>query len=208
VSIPSNATSGAGASSGRDDQDQSGRRNGCLPGVLRIPSVLNWQFPNRKAACRGTSPQRRRALVSSSLADISGQPFLPPFPGFFRIWGLTVSASLHPPSWPLLSAPRPSTSITSPASSILIRWVGRVRLQVLGFIGCAAGLFLASLSLGTEGGTKMFCIFAGFMLFSFMTNMGPNAMTCLIAGEVFPTHIRGKGAGFAASFAKERPLIP
>jgi hypothetical protein len=27
-------------------------------------------------------------------------------------------------------------------------------------------------------------------------------MTYLIAGEVFPTRIRGKGAGFAASFAK------
>jgi len=79
---------------------------------------------------------------------------------------------------------------------------GRIRLQVLGFIGCAAGLFLASLSVGTEGGTKIFFIFAGFMLFSFMTNLGPNAMTYLIAGEVFPTHIRGKGAGFAASFAK------
>jgi len=35
-----------------------------------------------------------------------------------------------------------------------------------------------------------------------MTNLGPNAMTYLIAGEVFPTAIRGKGAGFAASVAK------
>jgi len=35
-----------------------------------------------------------------------------------------------------------------------------------------------------------------------MTNMGPNAQTYLLAGEVFPTHIRGKGAGFAAAFAK------
>jgi hypothetical protein len=40
------------------------------------------------------------------------------------------------------------------------------------------------------------------MLFNFMTNMGPNAQTYLIAGEVFPTNIRGKGAGFAAAFAK------
>jgi sugar phosphate permease len=32
--------------------------------------------------------------------------------------------------------------------------------------------------------------------------MGPNAMTYLIAGEVFPISIRGTGAGFAASFAK------
>ncbi|OZA84664.1 MAG: hypothetical protein B7X76_06350 [Azorhizobium sp. 39-67-5] len=40
------------------------------------------------------------------------------------------------------------------------------------------------------------------MLFNFMTNMGPNAQTYLLAGEVFPTHIRGRGAGFAAAFAK------
>ena len=40
------------------------------------------------------------------------------------------------------------------------------------------------------------------MLFSFSTNIGPNAQTYLLAGEVFPTAIRGKGAGFAASFAK------
>jgi putative MFS transporter len=45
-------------------------------------------------------------------------------------------------------------------------------------------------------------IFAGFMLFNFMTNLGPNSQTYLIAGEVFPTAIRGIGAGFAASFGK------
>ena len=44
--------------------------------------------------------------------------------------------------------------------------------------------------------------FAGFMLFNFMTNLGPNAQTYLLAGEVFPTRIRGKGAGFAAAVAK------
>ncbi|MEM1058602.1 MAG: MFS transporter [Verrucomicrobiota bacterium] len=82
--------------------------------------------------------------------------------------------------------------------------VGRMRLQIAGFIGCAVGLFIAALSLNfTEGSTMaMVLIFTGFMLFSFMTNMGPNAMTYLIAGEVFPTKLRGKGAGFAASFAK------
>jgi nitrate/nitrite transporter NarK len=35
-----------------------------------------------------------------------------------------------------------------------------------------------------------------------MTNLGPNAMTYLLSGEVFPTAVRGRGAGFAASFAK------
>jgi MFS family permease len=80
--------------------------------------------------------------------------------------------------------------------------VGRIRLQVFGFIGCALGLFIAAQSVAYAGGTKMLLIFAGFMLFNFMTNLGPNAQTYLIAGEVFPTAIRGKGAGFAASFAK------
>jgi nitrate/nitrite transporter NarK len=73
---------------------------------------------------------------------------------------------------------------------------------VLGFIGCAAGLFLASLSANFTGGAQILLIFAGFMLFNFMTNIGPNAQTYLLAGEVFPTAIRGKGAGFAAAFAK------
>lgn len=80
--------------------------------------------------------------------------------------------------------------------------VGRIVLQVLGFIGCAAGLFIASLSTNFTGGAQTLLIFAGFMLFNFMTNLGPNAQTYLLAGEVFPTAIRGKGAGFAAAFAK------
>jgi nitrate/nitrite transporter NarK len=73
---------------------------------------------------------------------------------------------------------------------------------VFGFIGCAVGLFLASLSAYFTDGEELLLIFAGFMLFNFMTNLGPNAQTYLLAGEVFPTRIRGKGAGFAAAFAK------
>ena len=84
----------------------------------------------------------------------------------------------------------------------LVDRVGRIKLQTLGFIGCAAGLGLAALSIRPDGGHNMVLLFAGFMVFYFMTNLGPNAMTYLLAGEVFPTHLRGKGAGFAASFAK------
>ena len=80
--------------------------------------------------------------------------------------------------------------------------VGRIRLQVLGFVGCAAGLLLAALSTYCQGAAQLALVFGGFMLFNFMTNLGPNAMTYLIAGEVFPTHLRGLGAGFAASFGK------
>jgi len=80
--------------------------------------------------------------------------------------------------------------------------VGRIRLQVLGFLGCAAGLAMAALQSHMAEPARTMLLFGGFMLFNFMTNIGPNAQTYLLAGEVFPTHIRGKGAGFAAAFAK------
>jgi nitrate/nitrite transporter NarK len=82
--------------------------------------------------------------------------------------------------------------------------IGRIRLQVVGFVGCAVGLLIATLSLDTEGGARMVLLVTGFMLFSLMTNLGPNAQTYLLSGEVFPTEVRGRGAGFAASFAKLR----
>ncbi|HZX86147.1 MAG TPA: MFS transporter [Reyranella sp.] len=88
------------------------------------------------------------------------------------------------------------------AAVLLADRVGRIRLQIIGFIGCAAGLGLATLSLQAAEPARTVLLFGGFMLFNFMTNVGPNAQTYLLAGEVFPTEIRGKGAGFAAAFAK------
>jgi MFS transporter, putative metabolite transport protein len=85
---------------------------------------------------------------------------------------------------------------------VLADRTGRIRLQIFGFIGCAVGLLIASFSIDAPGEAKIALIFAGFMLFSFMTNIGPNAQTYLLAGEVFPTRVRGMGAGFAAAFAK------
>jgi putative MFS transporter len=85
---------------------------------------------------------------------------------------------------------------------LLVDKVGRIKLQTLGFIGCAVGLVLAALSIRPGGEHNMVLLFSGFMLFYFMTNLGPNAMTYLLAGEVFPTKLRGRGAGFAASVAK------
>jgi len=45
-------------------------------------------------------------------------------------------------------------------------------------------------------------MFSGFMLFNFMNSLGPSSQTYLLAGEVFPTAIRGKGLGFAAAVGK------
>jgi len=85
---------------------------------------------------------------------------------------------------------------------VLADRVGRIKLQIFGFIGCAVGLLIASFSADVGGEAKIVLIFTGFMLFDFMTNLGPNAQTYLLAGEVFPTEVRGMGAGFAAAFAK------
>ncbi|MGY8995906.1 MAG: MFS transporter, partial [Alphaproteobacteria bacterium] len=88
------------------------------------------------------------------------------------------------------------------AAVLLADRMGRIWLQILGFIGCAVGLFIASMAVGMSEPMATILIFVGLMLFNFMTNMGPNAQTYLLAGEVFPTAVRGRGAGFAASFAK------
>ncbi len=80
--------------------------------------------------------------------------------------------------------------------------VGRIKLQVWGFIGCALGLTMAACSNALPPSAAMPMLFAGFMLFNFMTNVGPNAQTYLLAGEVFPLGIRGRGAGFAAAVGK------
>ncbi len=88
------------------------------------------------------------------------------------------------------------------AAIAMVDRVGRIRLQTLGFLGCAAGLAIAALSTQVAGSLQIVLVFAGFMLFNFMTNLGPNATTYLLAGEVFPTAVRGRGAGMAASLGK------
>lgn len=93
------------------------------------------------------------------------------------------------------------------AAVLLTDRVGRIRLQVLGFIGCAVGLALAMMQAHAAEPARTLLLFGGFMIFNFMTNIGPNAQTYLLAGEVFPTKIRGKGAGFAAAIAKLGAVI-
>ncbi len=88
------------------------------------------------------------------------------------------------------------------AAIFLVERVGRIKLQIIGFIGCAAGLLLSSLSFRSDTSSDILLLSSGLMVFYFSNNLGPNAITYLLAGEVFPTAVRGKGAGFAASFAK------
>ncbi|NJO41932.1 MAG: MFS transporter [Cyanobacteria bacterium CRU_2_1] len=88
--------------------------------------------------------------------------------------------------------------------TLLVDQVGRIPLQILGFIGMAIGLGIVAIaSLFPSGSTQSIgLIFGGFMMFNFLMNLGPNSTTYLLSGEVFPTQIRATGAGFAAAFAK------
>jgi hypothetical protein len=51
---------------------------------------------------------------------------------------------------------------------VLADKLGRVRLQIGGFIGCALGLLIPSFSIDFQGSTRIALIFAGFMMFNFM----------------------------------------
>lgn len=91
----------------------------------------------------------------------------------------------------------------------LIDRVGRIRLQILGFLGMAVGLLiLAASNTATTGSSlNLILVFIGFFVFNLMMNAGPNSTTFLLSGEVFPTSIRASGAGFAAAFAKAGAVV-
>ena len=93
------------------------------------------------------------------------------------------------------------------AISVSDRW-GRMPLQIIGFLGCAAGLLLAAAGVSGEARpAQLPLLAAGLLLFQFMTNLGPNAQTYLLAGELFPTPVRGFAAGFAAAAGKVAAVL-
>jgi hypothetical protein len=81
---------------------------------------------------------------------------------------------------------------------------GRLRMQVIGFVGMTLGmLILVSAELSGGGAAAhIWLVFAGFILFNLAMNAGPNATTFALAPELFPTSIRASAGGFAAASAK------
>lgn len=86
---------------------------------------------------------------------------------------------------------------------LMVDKIGRIKLQMWGFLGMALGLFTLGLS-GNYVGTNIEIpmIFVGFIMFYLMTNMGPNPTTFLLPAELFPTHLRATGHGFASASGK------
>ena len=92
---------------------------------------------------------------------------------------------------------------------LLVDRLGRISLQIIGFIGMAVGLSILAIAGDPEQtqSPNLWLIFSGFFLFNLLMNMGPNATTFLLSGEVFPTSIRASGAGLAAAIAKAGAVL-
>jgi MFS family permease len=81
---------------------------------------------------------------------------------------------------------------------------GRIRMQVVGFLGMMLGmLVLLYASLAAHGtSAEVPLIVAGFVLFNLAMNVGPNATTFTLGPELFPTAVRALASGFGAAVAK------
>jgi MFS family permease len=82
--------------------------------------------------------------------------------------------------------------------------IGRIRLQMIGFIGMTLGLLLVGLGAVSRasGSQDISAILIGFALFNLMVNAGPNPTTYTLPAEIFPTALRGSGNGNAAAAGK------
>ena len=81
---------------------------------------------------------------------------------------------------------------------------GRIPMQVAGFAGMAIGMLLLMLAALADDGphAHLGVVIAGFVLFNFAMNAGPNGTTFTLAPILFPTGIRASASGFAAASAK------
>lgn len=86
----------------------------------------------------------------------------------------------------------------------LIVKVGKVVLQVTGFVAMTVGLCVLALasSLSTGGNGNIGLVFVGFAVFNIFMNMGPNSTTFVMPADVFETKVRAAGSGLAASAGK------
>jgi MFS family permease len=80
---------------------------------------------------------------------------------------------------------------------------GGIRMQIIGFGGMAVGMLLLLTAVNLSNSRLHIpLVFAGFILFNFLMNAGPNSTTFTLAPILFPTQLRATATGLAASIAK------
>ncbi|CCC06108.1 hypothetical protein SMACR_00326 [Sordaria macrospora] len=88
------------------------------------------------------------------------------------------------------------------------RFYGRKMMQQVGFLMCFIMFVIPAFKLEyytSPAGIKSFQ--AMYFLSSFFNQFGPNSVTFLVAGEVFPTPIRASAHGFSACMGKAGALL-
>ncbi len=82
--------------------------------------------------------------------------------------------------------------------------IGRIRAQLIGFVGMVLGMVVLYVATRLPGGPSahVALVFAGFITFNLLMNIGPNSTTFSLPPELFSTRLRATASGFAASFAK------
>ncbi|KAK4240332.1 major facilitator superfamily domain-containing protein [Achaetomium macrosporum] len=95
-------------------------------------------------------------------------------------------------------------------ASILIdnKFYGRKMMQQVGFLMCFIMFVIPAFNYEyytSPAGIKAFQ--AMYFLSSFFNQFGPNSVTFLVAGEVFPTPIRASAHGFSACIGKSGALL-
>ena len=79
---------------------------------------------------------------------------------------------------------------------LLIDRQGRRMIQIIGFVGITLSMFLAAL---ITGGYFTILI---LLLFALAVGIGPGILEFVYPPELFPSHIRATGAGFANSMSR------
>ncbi len=81
---------------------------------------------------------------------------------------------------------------------LLIDKVGRLKLQIFGFLGMGLSLLL----LGLTNGSNIMLLLILFAIFQISENAGPNTTTWVVATELFPTRLRGTAQGSSAAISR------
>ncbi|MEM3251191.1 MAG: MFS transporter [Thermoplasmata archaeon] len=81
---------------------------------------------------------------------------------------------------------------------LMIDKLGRLKLQIYGFIGMGVSLLI----LGLTNGSNILLLLILFAIFQISENAGPNTTTWVVATELFPTRLRGTAQGSSAAISR------